>query len=246
MSGPRCPGQDMRFWTADAVSEVRCPHCGHEVEFFKDEPVRTCRSCRKQVRNPNLDLACAEWCSYAAQCLAQMPADPQAAGSLCDRIIDRMKSHFDGDHRRISHALAVLQYAERIMASGKDVSGLVVRAAAILHDVGIPQAERKHGSSAGKYQELEGPPVARKILEELKIAPAAVDHVCRIIANGHSPRDIDTPEFRIVWDADWLASIPEQYDTADKAHMLELIEKVFRTDGGKRIAQRLFLERKES
>ena len=245
MSGLRCPGQDMRFWTADAVSEVNCPHCGHEMEFFKDEPVRTCRSCRKKVQNPNLDLACAEWCSHAAQCLSQIPGEPEAADSLCERIIDRMESHFDGDHRRISHALDVLQYAERIMGAGKDVSALVVRAAAILHHVGVPQAERKHGSSAGKYQELEGPPVAREILEGLGIAPPVIDHVCRIIANGYSVRDIDTPEFRIVWDSDWLVNIPAQYDTTDKAHMSELIEKVFKTVSGKRIAERLFLERKE-
>jgi len=92
---------------------------------------------------------------------------------------------------------------------------------------------------------MEGPPVAREILEGLEIARAAVDYVCRIINNIHSPRDIDTPEFRIVWDADWLTSIPEQYDRTDKAHMSELIEKVFRTDSGKGIAQRLFLERNE-
>ncbi len=237
----RCPGQDMRYQTADAVSEIRCPYCDDEMEFFKDEPAQTCRSCRRKVRNPDFDLGCAKWCGYAAQCIGQVPGEADAVGSLCDRIIDRMKSHFDGDHRRVDHALAVLQYAESIMESGKDVSGLVVRAAAILHDVGIPQAERKYGSSAAKHQELEGPPIAREILEELEIAPAAVDHVCRIIANHHSAKDIDTPEFRIVWDADWLVNIPGEYDTTDKANMSELIEKVFKTDSGKRIAQRLFL-----
>ena len=41
----------------------------------------------------------------------------------------------------------------------------MVRAAAILHDIGIHEAERKHGSSSGRLQELEGPPIARAILE---------------------------------------------------------------------------------
>jgi len=35
--------------------------------------------------------------------------------------------------------------------------------ASILHDVGIKAAEEKHGSSAGHFQELEGPEIARKI-----------------------------------------------------------------------------------
>ena len=242
MSAPRCPGQDSRFWTGDFAFDIKCPHCGYKIEFFKDEPVRTCYSCRKRVQNPKLDLGCAKWCKYGDQCLGRMPGAPEQIGSLCERITDRMRSHFGEDQRRIDHALAVLKYAEQIMGAGDDVSGLVVRAAAILHDIGIPEAARKHGSTAGKYQELEGPPIARGILMDVKVDGAIIDHVCRIIANHHSAKEIDTPEFRIIWDADWLVNIPGEFDTADKARMSELIEKVFKTDRGKRIAESLFLE----
>ena len=153
-----------------------------------------------------------------------------------------MKSHFGDDQRRIDHAMAVLKYSEEIMGAGGNVSGLVVRGAAILHDIGIPEAVRKHGSSDGKYQELEGPPIARIILMDMKVDGPIIDHICRIIANHHSAKDIDTPEFRIVWDADWLINIPDEFDTSDKAKMSELIEKTFKTDRGKKIAKTLFLE----
>lgn len=246
MSPARCPGQDKRYWTADDVFEMRCPYCAHEMEFFKDEPVLPCRSCRRDVRNPRVDLSCAKWCKFAAQCLGQMPEAPEATGSLCERIIERMRGVFGDDERRIDHALKVLQYAESILESERDASGLVVRAAAILHDIGIHEAERKHGSSGGKYQELEGPPIARDILEGLNVDAAIVDHVCRIVANHHSGGGIDTPEFRIVWDADWLVNIPEEFDISDKARISRLIREVFRTDSGKRTAETLFLERKES
>ena len=246
MSIPRCPGLDSRYWTGDSAFEINCPHCGFKMEFFKDEPVRTCRSCRKKVQNPKLDLGCAKWCKYAAQCLGEMPGDPEQVGSLCERIVDRMKLHFGEDQGRIDHALAVLRYAEQIMGAGDDVSGLVVRAAAILHDIGIPEAARKHGDTAGKYQELEGPPVARGILTDMKVDGAIIDHVSRIIANHHSAKEIDTPEFRIVWDADWLVNIPNEFDITDKARMSELIEKVFKTDRGKRIAESTFMERNGS
>jgi len=216
------------------------------MEFFKDEPVRTCRSCRNKVQNPKLDLGCAEWCKYAAQCLGEMPGAPEQVGSLCERITDRMKSHFGEDQRRIDHALAVLEYAEQIMGPGGDISGLVVRAAAILPDIGIPEAARKHGSTAGKYQQLEGPPLARRILMGLKVDGAIIDHVCRIIANHHSAEGIDTPEFRIVWDADWLVNIPDEFDITEGPRMAELIENVFKTDRGKRIAASLFLQRNGS
>lgn len=237
---PRCPGQDTRYWKGDSAFDIRCPHCGGAVEFFRDEPVRTCRSCRRKVQNPRLDLACAKWCKYADECLGRMPNAGGQVGSLCRRIVEKMKSVFGDDQPRIDHALAVLEYAEQILTSCPDVSGLVVRAAAILHDIGIHEAQRTHGSTAGKYQELKGPPVARKILKALKIDPPIIDHVCRIIANHHSAKDIDTPEFRIVWDADWLVNIPDRFDTSDKAQMSELIEKTFKTDRGRKIAGILY------
>ena len=73
MTRNRCPGQDPRYWTSDEVCETRCPHCGLEMEFFNDEPARTCRSCRKKVRNPKFDPGCAKWCKYADECLGKMP-----------------------------------------------------------------------------------------------------------------------------------------------------------------------------
>ena len=175
-----------------------------------------------------------------------MAETPEEVDLLCRRIVDRMKSHFGSDEPRINHALAVLEYAERIMQGDPGVSGLVVRAAAILHDIGILEAARKHGSTAGTYQELEGPPIAREMLEAMKVEPPIVDHVCRIVANHHSAKDIDTPEFRIVFDADWLVNIPDELDTSDEARMSDLIGKTFKTDRGKRIAEALFLERDRS
>ena len=44
----RCPGQDMRYWKYDSIFEVKCPHCGEKVEFFKDEASRKCPNCKKK------------------------------------------------------------------------------------------------------------------------------------------------------------------------------------------------------
>lgn len=244
MSGFRCPGQERSRWTPDSVYDVPCSHCGKDIEFFKDEPFRVCPSCRKRVPNPKINLGCAEWCKFAAKCLPQAIITPKAAGAICEQIISSMKAVFGDDQRRIDHALAVLGYAETILESEQseqnELSGLVIRAAAILHDIGIVEAERKHDSAAAKYQEIEGPPIARKILQDLAVPQEEIDHVCKIIANHHSAKDIDTPEFRIVWDADWLVNIPDEYDVSDKAGLGELIEKVFKTSGGKKTAKELF------
>jgi len=67
----RCPGQDPTRWKPKDILELKCPTCGSPVEFWKDEPVRNCRNCGKEVRNPKIDLGCAQWCPSAKQCLGQ-------------------------------------------------------------------------------------------------------------------------------------------------------------------------------
>ena len=69
MDQPRCPGQDMRNWTAEDVYDVICPHCQKDLEFCKDEPMRLCPHCGGEVPNPKIDMGCAEWCTFADDCL---------------------------------------------------------------------------------------------------------------------------------------------------------------------------------
>ena len=154
-------------------------------------------------------------------------------------IVD-MKKVFGTDHKRIDHAIAVLNYAEQILEAEGGDSHIVI-AAAILHDIGIHEAEKKYNSASGKYQEIEGPPIAKDILLNYELAKSSIAHVCKIIANHHSAKDIDTPEFRIVWDADWLVNIPDEYLNADKEKLQELVKKVFKTNRGQQIAKELFI-----
>ncbi|MFZ0034585.1 MAG: HD domain-containing protein [Sedimentisphaerales bacterium] len=235
----RCPGQDPRFWKPGDIFDVKCPGCGKSVEFFKDEPNTKCRNCGKMVANPKLDLGCAQWCQYAVQCVAA--SGVKNISIIRDKIIDEMKKVFGKDQKRIERALAVLNYAEQIQAAeGGDP--LVVRAAAILHDIGIQQAEKKYGSSAGNYQETEGHPIARKILQNYGLTDEIIERTCKIIANHHSAKDVDTLEFRIVWDADWLVNIPDELSGAGKAKLISLIDKTFKTKTGRQIAVKSFIE----
>ena len=69
MNKLRCPGQDMRYWKPEDIFDITCPHCGTDIEFWKDDPVRVCSKCNKEVRNPKINLSCAEWCKSADDCL---------------------------------------------------------------------------------------------------------------------------------------------------------------------------------
>jgi len=162
--------------------------------------------------------------------------DDRPPRDLRDRLEHEMRRVFGTDTRRIGHALAVLGYADEIRrAEGGDPR--VVTAAALLHDIGIHEAERKHGSSAGRWQEIEGPPIARPILEGLGLDAALVDHVCRIVGSHHSGGDIDTLEFRVLWDADWLVNLPEEFSDVAERH--RVAARVMKTATGRRLAARL-------
>lgn len=78
-----------------------------------------------------------------------------------------METYFDGDTKRINHAHRVTAYAEQLLEQEEGDYPIVI-GASVLHDIGIHQAEKKYGSTSGKYQEKEGPPIARRILTRLE------------------------------------------------------------------------------
>lgn len=237
----RCPGQDQRFWKPDDIFETKCPNCGRPIEFFKDEPKISCKNCGQMVVNPKIDLGCAQWCRYAQQCLGAVAS--KDISILRDKLIDEMKKVFGEDRKRINHALTVLDYAEKIqIVEGGDP--LVVKAAAILHDIGILAAEKKHGSSAAKYHQIEGPPIAKRILQNCNLDDQTIEHICKIIANHHSAKNIDTIEFKIIWDADHLVNIHDEFPSATKPKLEKIINDVFKTCTGRQIAIKSFIRDK--
>ena len=156
-----------------------------------------------------------------------------------DNLIAEMQSVFGSDQKRIKHAMEVLNFADQINAECR-ADCTIVTAAAILHDIGIQRAEKKHNSNAGKYQEIEGPPIAKEILTRLGIEPDAIDHICRIIANHHSAKDkatANTKEFKVIWDSDWLVNFADIYPDISDNRKTELIEKIFKTQKGYQLGQ---------
>jgi hypothetical protein len=76
---PRCPGQDLRNWTPKDIFTVPCWNCGREVEIWRDEPMRLCPGCGREVCNPRIDPGCAEWCKYAEECSGKREEIPPAS-----------------------------------------------------------------------------------------------------------------------------------------------------------------------
>ena len=222
----QCPGQDSRYWSGEDVFEVDCPNCGHSVEFFKDDSQQKCRQCGHRLLNPRMDFGCASYCPHAEQCLGAMPPELIAKqGDLFkDRVSIAMRKYFADDARRIQHALDVTGHAETIGKEQKDGDMMVIMAAALLHDIGIKNAELKYNSSSAKYQHIEGPPVAEEILTGLKAPQELIDEVCDIIGHHHSPRAEETTNFKVLYDADLIVNMAELYQK--KPHTKEQLDKI--------------------
>ena len=148
---------------------------------------------------------------------------------LCKAMI----AYDKGDPRRIHHFLKVHAFAaligrlENIPQETQDL----LEAAAILHDIGIHAAEEKHHSTAGKYQELEGPAIARDLLEGFEACNADfIDRVCFLIAHHHTYNVVDSVDYQILLEADFLVNAYE--DQLSPQAILSFREKVFRTKSG--------------
>ncbi len=204
----RCPGQDTQYWKPGAIFDVKCPKCGHMVEFFKDDTTRRCGHCDHRFMNPEMDFGCASYCQFAEQCLGNLPPEllAQKEDLLKDRVAVAMKRHFKTDFARIGHATRVARYAERI-GRNEGANLAVVLAAAYLHDIGWPEAQEHYGNEADSRHEAESEVVARKILVELSAQPALIEAVCAIVGRHHHPEPDADAESKVLYDADMIANL---------------------------------------
>jgi hypothetical protein len=239
----KCPGQDSRYWKPGSIFEANCPQCGQEMEFFKDETTRRCKNCGYRYLNPKMDFGCASYCQYAEQCLGDLPPEliAQKEDLLKDRVAIEMKRYFEKDFRRIGHATKVARYAEQI---GKEEKGnlAIILPAAYLHDIGIKEAEIKYQSTAARYQEEEGPPIAREILIKLGAREELIEEVCDIVGHHHHPRSEETTNFKALYDADLIVNLEEtqKEKPSGPERMEQIIEKSFLTDSGRKLAREVF------
>ncbi|WP_291856298.1 HD domain-containing protein [Marinilabilia sp.] len=159
-----------------------------------------------------------------------------------EAVIEMMIYYFGTDVSRINHALKVYGFATCIAHREKlpENKLLIVDTAAILHDIGVKEAELKHKSTGGKYQEMEGPPIARDFLEELEMDNEIIDRVCHIIGNHHSYQKIDDTDFQIIVEADFLVNIYEE--KMSDSSIKSIRQKYFKTKTGISMIKSMYIQ----
>ncbi len=159
---------------------------------------------------------------------------------LKSKLIKELEDYFAGDTKRIRHAKKVLKFTQKLLKKEKADRDIVI-AASVLHDVGIKIAEKKYGSSAGCYQEEEGPGIAKKILIRIGFKSKDIREICQIIAHHHSPGKVNTKNFSILYDADCLVNLKDMLDSGNKDKIAKIINKVFITDTARDMAKKIYL-----
>jgi len=231
----KCPGQDSQYWKPGAVFEVKCPKCGNEVEFFRDDPTRKCSKCGHRFLNPGLDFGCASYCQHADQCIGNLPPEllAQKEDLLKDRVAIEMKRYLRHDFKRVGHAIRVARYAEQI---GREEGGnlAVILCAAYLQDLGPGPEDREAAS------------LAREILTRLGAKEGLVDEVCDVIARVHEPGENNAIDVKVLHDAAMVAELEEKQKekTDDEAQPGLMIETSFLTESGRRLGEKRLLEAK--
>lgn len=162
--------------------------------------------------------------------------------NICD-VIESAVSYDRGDPKRINHFMKVYAFAG-LIGRKEDISDReldILEAAAVLHDIGIHNAEMLHGSSDGKYQELEGPGVAADILSALGADDEFIGKVCNMVGRHHTYTGIDSLSLQILIEADFLVNIFE--DGMSDTAIASVKEKIFRTAEGTRLLEEMYEEK---
>ena len=115
------------------------------------------------------------------------------------RLMDAMIGYDQGDAKRIQHFVKVHDFATAIgkLEGLDEETQFILESASILHDIGIHISEQKYGSSSGKYQELEGPAEAEKLMREVGgYTEGQMDRIKYLIGHHHTYHEINGMDYQ--------------------------------------------------
>lgn len=160
--------------------------------------------------------------------------------SKISKLIKEMIEYYRGDAKRIQHFIKVHSLAKIIGESeelNNDIQE-ILEIAAVVHDIGIKISEEKYGSCNGKYQEQEGPLIAKEMLQRLGYENNVIERVCYLVGHHHTYNNIDGIDYQILVEADFLVNFYE--DESSKETIEMTCNKIFKTNMGKIICSEMF------
>lgn len=160
---------------------------------------------------------------------------------MTEKIISAMIDYYKGDPRRINHFMKVYAFAKNIGMEEELDSRTqnILETAAVVHDIGIKLSEEKYNSSSGKYQEIEGPGEAEKLLKRLGVEDDVIERVSYLVGHHHTYGNINGMDHQILVEADFIVNIYEDNESRDA--VMNIKNKIFKTKTGKKYIDEMFL-----
>lgn len=155
-------------------------------------------------------------------------------------VMCKMIEYFGSDAKRINHFIKVFGFAKAI-AEGENVSSdilEIIEVTALVHDIGIKLSEEKYNSNSGKYQEIEGPAEAKKLLADVGYSESFIERVCYIVGHHHTYTDIKGIDYQIIVEADFIVNIFE--DDMNVNQIESIRNKIFKTKTGINIIEKMY------
>jgi hypothetical protein len=226
----KCPGQDTQYWTASAIFETTCPQCGKTVEFFKDDTSRKCGHCGHRFVNPKMDFGCAAYCSFAEQCLGDLPPElvAQKEDLLKDRVAVAVKRRLKSDFKRIGRASRRARHVEEL-GKAEQANLPVMLMAAYLWDLLDSSGDDRTAA-------------VRDILSDLKAPAPMIEQVCLLITGQGSGAVNGDKEAALTEDAAAIALLEEEIKdrNPERDHIGQRVANLCRTTAGRAYAEKLF------
>lgn len=157
-----------------------------------------------------------------------------------DELTMRMIELYCGDAARIQHFIKVHSLAKLIgnMSSLDHGTMMILECAALVHDIGIHECERLYGSCEGPLQEQVGPPMAHRMLWDLKFSQDIIERVCYLVGHHHTYDGIDGVDYQILVEADFLVNFHEGFSSLETIRTT--YNRIFKTAAGRQICRKMY------
>ena len=156
-------------------------------------------------------------------------------------LIEKLTARSEGNLHDVSHFMKVYAYARTIgIREGLDPETQeTLETAAVVHDIACPLCREKYGNTDRKFQEQEGPALARDLLADSGLPQAAVDRIAWLVGHHHTLSPIGGVDHQILLEADYLVNADELRYSRENVE--NTLERVFRTDTGRRLLREMYL-----
>ena len=163
------------------------------------------------------------------------------AGRANPHVLDRLRVDYYGTPTPIQQVGNVTIPEARMIQIAPWEKSLIkeIEKAIMTSDIGINPSLAKYHSSAGQYQQIEGPPLARRMLARYDIANDIVERVCYLVAHHHTYTQMDGLDYRILVESDFLVNL---YEDQSSVHAIQTaLSRYFTTETGRWLLQTMFL-----